>query len=39
MEGGEFKKQYGPDYRKDLDLIFCNPDGSAPFERLKIPKP
>jgi integrase len=48
---GEFKKQYGPDYRKDLDLIFCNPDGSplkpnsisatvsALFKRLKIPKP
>src|SRR5450759_791223 len=24
----EFRRQYGPDYRSDLDLIFANPDGS-----------
>ena len=47
----EFRRQYGPDYRADLDLIFANPDGtmlkpdsisasvSAIFKRLKIPKP
>ncbi len=47
----EFRRQFGPDYRSDLDLIFCNPDGtpfrpdsisatvSALFRRLKIPKP
>ena len=47
----EFRAQFGPDYRSDLDLIFCNPDGtplkpdsisatvSALFKRLKIPKP
>lgn len=47
----EFRAQFGPDYRNDLDLIFANPDGtplnpdsisatvSALFKRLKIPKP
>jgi integrase len=47
----EFRRQFGPDYRIDLDLIFANPDGtmlkpdsisasvSALFKRLKIPKP
>lgn len=47
----EFRVQFGPDYRTDLDLIFANPDGSplkpdsisatvsALFKRLKIPKP
>jgi len=47
----EFRAQFGPDYRGDLDLIFANPDGSplkpdsisatvsALFKRLKIPKP
>jgi len=47
----EFRRQFGPDYRADLDLIFANPDGtplkpdsisatvSALFKRLKIPKP
>ncbi len=47
----EFRRQFGPDYRSDLDLVFCNPDGmpikpdsvsaavSALFRRLKIPKP
>jgi integrase len=47
----EFRRQFGPDYRTDLDLIFANPDGtplkpdsvsasvSALFKRLKIPKP
>ena len=47
----EFRAQFGPDYRADLDLIFANPDGtplkpdsisasvSALFKRLKIPKP
>ena len=46
-----FRLRFGPDYRKDLDLIFANPDGSplkpdsvsatvsALFKRLKIPKP
>jgi site-specific recombinase XerD len=24
----EFRKQFGPAYRSDLDLIFCDPDGS-----------
>jgi integrase len=24
----EFRKQFGPDYRTDLDLIFANPDGT-----------
>lgn len=47
----EFRRQFGPDYRSDLDLVFANPDGtplkpdsisaavSALFKRLKIPKP
>jgi integrase len=47
----EFRRQFGPAYRADLDLIFCNPDGTPMkpdtlsgtirelFERLKIPKP
>jgi len=47
----EFRGQFGPDYRADLDLVFANPDGtplkpdsisasvSALFKRLKIPKP
>jgi integrase len=47
----EYRAQYGPDYRADLDLVFANPDGtplrpdsisasvSAIFKRLKIPKP
>ncbi len=46
-----FRKQFGPDYRRDLDLIFAEPDGnplkpnsissavSALFKRVKIPKP
>ena len=24
----EFRRQFGPDYRTDLDLIFANPDGT-----------
>jgi integrase len=24
----EFRKQFGTDYRADLDLVFCNPNGS-----------
>jgi integrase len=48
---GEFRQQFGSDYRVDLDLIFANLDGtplrpdsvsaavSALFRRLKIPKP
>jgi site-specific recombinase XerD len=47
----EFRRQFGPDYRSDLDLIFCNPDGtplkpnsvsatiSLLFRRLGIEKP
>jgi integrase len=47
----EFRRQFGPDYRADLDLVFANPDGtplkpdsisasvSALFKRLKIPQP
>lgn len=47
----ELRRQFGPDYRADLDLVFANPDGtplkpdsisasvSALFKRLKIPKP
>src|SRR5271155_1643613 len=46
----EFRRQYGPEYRADLDLIFANPDGtpfkpdsisaavSLLFRRLKLPK-
>lgn len=46
----EFRVQFGPDYRADLDLIFANPDGtplkpdsvsasvSALCRRLKLPK-
>jgi integrase len=46
----EFRHQFGPDYRVDLDLIFANPDGSPLkpdsisasvsllFRRLKLPK-
>jgi integrase len=45
-----FRRQYGPEYRADLDLIFANPDGSPfkpdsisaavslLFRRLKLPK-
>jgi integrase len=47
---GEFRRQFGPDYRADLDLIFANPDGtplrpnsissvvSLLFRRLGLPK-
>jgi integrase len=47
----EHRRQFGPAYRTDLDLVFANPDGSplkpdsisasisALFKRLKIPKP
>jgi integrase len=46
----EFLRQFGPEYRADLDLIFANPDGtpfkpdsisaavSLLFRRLKLPK-
>jgi len=46
----KFRRQFGPDYRTDLDLIFANPDGtplkpdsvsatvSLLFRRLKLPK-
>jgi hypothetical protein len=46
----EFRLQYGPDYRADLDLIFAHPDGSPfkpdsisaavslLFRRLELPK-
>ena len=46
----EFRQQFGPDYRADLDLIFANPDGtplrpnsissvvSLLFRRLGLPK-
>ena len=46
----EFRRQFGPAYRTDLDLIFVNPDGtplkpdsvsatvSLLFRRLKLPK-
>ena len=46
----EFREQFGPDYRVDLDLIFANPDGtplrpnsvssvvSLLFRRLGLPK-
>jgi integrase len=46
----EFRRQFGPDYRADLDLIFADPDGtplkpdsvsatvSLLFRRLKLPK-
>jgi integrase len=47
---GEFRQQFGPTYRTDLDLIFANPDGtplrpnsissgvSLLFRRLGLPK-
>jgi len=47
----EFRRQHGPTYRADLDLIFCNPDGtplkpnsvsatvSRMFRRMGIEKP
>ena len=28
LRQNEFRRQFGPDYRSDLDLIFANPDGS-----------
>jgi integrase len=46
----QFRQQHGPDYRRDLDLIFANPDGtplkpdsvsssvSLLCRRLKLPK-
>jgi integrase len=46
----EFRREFGPDYRADLDLIFADPDGtplkpdsvsaavSLLFRRLKLPK-
>ena len=46
----EFRRQFGPDYREDLDLIFANPDGtplrpnsissavSLLFRKLALPK-
>jgi hypothetical protein len=46
----EFRRQYGPDYRAGLDLMFANPDGtllkpdsvsaaaSLLFRRLRLPK-
>ena len=46
----EFRRQFGPEYRADLDLIFANPDGtpfkpdsissavSLLFRRLKLPE-
>ena len=46
----EFRQQFGPDYRTDLDLVFANPDGtplrpnsissavSLLFRRLGLPK-
>ena len=46
----EFRQQFGPDYRADLDLVFANPDGSLLkpdsvsaavsllFRKLKLPK-
>lgn len=46
----EFRKQFGPDYRSEFDLIFANPDGtpfkpdsisaaaSLLFRKLKLPK-
>jgi integrase len=50
-EQDEFRRQFGPNYQTDLDLIFCNPDGtplkpnsvsatiSLLFRRLGIEKP
>jgi integrase len=50
VEQERFRKQFGPGYRTDLDLVFCNPDGSelspdsissmvsALYRRLKLPK-
>jgi integrase len=28
IQQNEFRKQFGPDYRADLDLVFSNPNGS-----------
>jgi integrase len=51
QQQNEFRRQFGPDYRADLDLIFVHPDGtrlkpnsisaavSALFRRLRISKP
>jgi len=51
QQQNEFRRQFGPTYRTDLDLIFCKPDGTPIkpdslsgtireiFERLGIPKP
>jgi integrase len=50
MVQDEFRREFGPDYRADLDLIFANPDGtplkpdsissavSLLFRRLKMAK-
>jgi integrase len=50
MVQDEYRRQFGPDYHADLDLIFANPDGtplkpdsissavSLLFRRLKLPK-
>jgi len=49
-EQAELRKQFGPDYQTELDLVFCQPDGSplkpdsisstvsALCKRLKLPK-
>jgi hypothetical protein len=49
-EENEFRRQFGPAYKPDMDLIFANPDGSPLkpdsvsasasllFRRLKLPK-
>jgi integrase len=46
----EYRRQFGPDYRADLDLVFANPDGaplkpdsvsstvSLLFRKLRLPK-
>jgi integrase len=51
QQQSEFRKQFGTDYRSDLDLVFATPEGaplkpdsisstvSALFRRLKIAKP
>ena len=33
-----FRKQFGPDYRSDLDLIFAEPDGN-PSNRIRFRRP
>jgi hypothetical protein len=37
LRQNEFRRQFGPDYRSDLDLIFANPDSSTPSRVNDVP--